>query len=517
MTSSYSPAPIRRIVIVGGGTAGWMSAALMSRSLGTQAYDITLVESEEIGTVGVGEATIPQILLYNDYLKIPEDEFVRETHATFKLGIEFVDWRRPGATYFHPFGVLGKEMDGIAFPHFWLRMLALGGHDDMGRFNPETLAARAGRFSHPVRGETPPAVKVNYAYQFDASLYAAYLRRYAEGRGVVRQEGRIVQVDQDSRNGYITGVRLDDGRVIGGDFFLDCSGFRGLLIEQTLKSGYEDWSRWLPCDRAAAVPCEKASLPDGSPAPTTPYTRATAREAGWQWRIPLQHRTGNGYVFCSQYMGEDEACEKLLSRLDGKALRDPKVLRFTTGHRRRMWDKNVVALGLASGFLEPLESTSIHLVQSGLAKLLAVFPKMGIEPSVVEHYNRDMLAEYVNVKDFLIAHYKVTERDDTPFWDYCRTMAVPDSLKSRLDMFQATAFSASTVTELFKEQSWFSVLWGQGMRPRNHHPMADVISEDELRVRLTEIRTAIQAHVDGMPSHDAFIAQHYASKMMPAL
>lgn len=498
---------IKRIVVVGGGTAGWMSAALLARALGTQVYDITLVESEEIGTVGVGEATIPQILLFNDYLKIAEHDFVRETNATFKLGIEFVDWQKPGSTYLHPFGMPGSDMDGIAFTHFWLRMVALGGNSDLGRYNPETEAARAGRFGRAEKNAPQPPVNLNYAYQFDASLYGAFLRRYAEARGVVRVEGRIVKVDQDGGSGHVKALHLENGRVIDGDFFLDCSGFRGLLIEQTLGAGYEDWSRWLPCDRAAAVPCERASLDDGSPAPITPYTRATAREAGWQWRIPLQHRTGNGYVFCSNYISEDEACAKLLSRLDGKAQRDPKVLRFTTGHRKAMWQKNVLALGLASGFLEPLESTSIHLVQAGLAKLLAVFPKDGFEPSVIARYNRDMLAEYENVKDFLIAHYHVTERDDTPFWTYCRTMDIPDSLKARLDTFAAIGHGSATTLELFKDPSWFAVLWGQGMRPRGYHPIADVISEDELKLRLSRVRTGIQACVDSLPTHDAFIAR----------
>ncbi|WP_040309297.1 tryptophan halogenase family protein [Asticcacaulis biprosthecium] len=504
-------AQIRNIVIVGGGTSGWMTAAGLSRVLGTQNYTITLVESEEIGTVGVGEATIPMIRMYNDLLGFDEDEFVRQTNASFKLGIEFVNWRRVGHTYFHPFGTIGVDTDGVPFTHFWQRLLALGGSDDYTRFNLESQAARQGLMGRLTDGNP---IKLNYAFHFDAALYAGFLRRYSEARGVVRKEGKIVKVNQDPQGGHLTSVALEDGRLIAGDLFIDCSGFRGLLIEQTLKAGYEDWSAWLPCNRAAAVPTERARLADGSDAPTTPFTRSTAQEAGWQWRIPLQHRTGNGYVFCNEYVSEDEAIGKLLGRLDGKPLKDPKILRFVTGHRRKMWDKNVIALGLASGFLEPLESTSIHLVQVGLAKLLTYFPKRGITPAIARRYNDEMLAEYVNVKDFLIAHYHVTERDDTPFWRYCKNMSIPDSLKSRLDLFAATGQAAVLPTELFKEQSWFSVLVGQGVLPRDYHPVADAVSEDEVRLRGSRMQAAIQARIKPLVSHDAFIARHCAAAAM---
>ena len=502
-------AHIKNIVIVGGGTSGWMTAGALARVLGTQTYTITLIESDEIGTVGVGEATIPHITTYNKLLGFDEDEFIRETNATFKLGIHFVDWKKPGESYIHPFGVYGVDMDGIPFHNFYLRLHEEGQAGDIALYNAETMAARVSRFAR-VRPEGPMP-GINYAFQFDASLYAAYLRRFSEKRGVVRKEGKVVKVNQDPMSGNVTSLQLENGSEVKGDFFIDCSGFRGLLIEQTLKSGYEDWSKWLPCNRAAAVPCERVMNEDGTFAPITPYTRATARESGWQWRIPLQHRTGNGYVFCNDYISEDEACEKLLTRLDGKEMRDPKVLRFVTGHRKKMWNKNVVALGLASGFLEPLESTSIHLVQVGIAKLLTMFPKMGINEATTEVFNREMLGEYVNVKDFLIAHYNVTEREDTPFWQYCKNMDVPDSLKARLDMYVHTGQPNATLVELFKDTSWFSVLWGQGLRPKSHHPVADVISEDDLRVRLGNIRKGVADRVKTMVDHDAFIAKNCAS------
>ncbi|ESQ84145.1 hypothetical protein AEAC466_10385 [Asticcacaulis sp. AC466] len=492
---------ISKVVIVGGGTAGWMTAAMLAKTMGTQAYDITLIESEQIGTVGVGEATIPPIQMFNSVLELDEDEFVRETNATFKLGIRFNSWFMPGSSYFHPFGFMGQDMDGIGFSHFWLRFARLSGNVDFGRFNVETMAANENRF-----GRTPPAdgrekYGLNYAFQFDAALYAAYLGKYAQKRGVKRVEGLVVAVDQEAESGFVTGVRLKDGPTIAGDLFIDCSGFRGLLIEETLKAGYENWSEWLPCDRAAAVPCDR------NPGPITPYTTSTAQEAGWQWRIPLQHRTGNGYVFCSDFISEDAACEKLLGRLDGAAQKDPKVLRFTTGHRRKIWDKNVIAVGLASGFLEPLESTSIHLTQSVITKLISLFPKFGVQQSVIDQFNRDILADYVNVKDFLIAHYKVTGREDTPFWKRCKSMDIPDSLKHRLEIFKTTGHIHVQPHELFKEASWFAVLVGQGLFPDNYHPLADTISEDALRQRLARIRTGITDRVNGLPAHDAFVGR----------
>lgn len=491
---------IKRIVIVGGGTAGWMAAACLSKILGRDLYEITLVESDDIGTVGVGEATIPQIHFFNKVLDINEDDFIRETNATIKLGIRFVDWKSVGESYFHPFGSFGLDMDGVLFSHFWLRWVASGGDPDSAIFNVETLAAREGRFARTPAGHRPDLPKVTYAFQFDASLYAAWLRRYAESRGVIRIEGRIIDVVQDAQTGFVTRLKTDKGAEIDGDFFIDCSGFRGLLIEQTLGTGYEDWSRWLPCDRAVAVPTEK---PAG---PTRPYTTATAREAGWQWHIPLQSRTGNGYVFCSDFISEDEATTKLLSRLDGKPLRDPKILRFKTGHRKQMWNKNVLALGLASGFLEPLESTSIHLVQSGLAHLMTMLPRKEFSQTIASQYNREMLAEYDNIKDFLIAHYHVTDREDTPFWKRNKAMEIPDSLKARLEIFRSSGQAAVQQTEMFREPSWFAVLMGQGFYPKDHHPVAEILPAEELSRRMAHIRRSVRQRVDSMPRHDDFIA-----------
>ena len=496
---------ISRIIIVGGGTAGWMTAAALSKFFGTHRHSIILIESEQIGTVGVGEATIPMIQLYNNSLGLDENEFVRETNATFKLGIEFVDWRRKGHSYFHPFGMIGVDMDGIGFIHYWFRWQKLGGSLDYSHFNAETEAARALRFKR-TQGETGPKVMpdINYAFQFDASLYAAYLRRFAEKRGVRRVEGKIIDVKQDSESGEVQSVKLDSGEELAGDFFIDCSGFRGLLIEQLYKAGYDDWSHWLPVNRAAAVPCE-------STGELLPYTRSIARDAGWQWRIPLQHRIGNGYVYSDRYISEDEAATKLLENLDGKPLAEPRTLRFVTGRRRKSWVQNCVAIGLSSGFLEPLESTSIHLIQVAIAKLLAMFPKDGMNPILINRFNKEMAFEYEHVKDFLIAHYKITEREDTPFWKYVKHMDIPDSLKEKLETFRTRSEVMARHEELFKEQSWFAVLAGQGFMPESYHPVADAISEDELRLRLTRIRTGIQNRINGMQDHKEFIRQNCLS------
>jgi tryptophan halogenase len=495
---------VRDIVIVGGGTAGWMSAAALAKVLGAQAYSITLVESEEIGGVGVGEATIPPITLFNKLLGLDEDAFVRETQATFKLGIEFVDWRRPGHSYLHPFGPFGVEANGVAFSHYWLRWVASGGDPDNLRFIAEAEAARQGRFMRTTGPKPAHLPSINYAFHFDASLYAAYLRRYAERRGVRRVEGRVVDVRLEPETGFIASVALADGRSLQGDLFLDCSGFRGLLIEQALHAGYEDWSRWLPVDRAVAVPSRRVEDP-------APLTRSTAREAGWQWRIPLQHRTGNGYVFCEEFLGADEAVDRLMRRLDGEALAEPRLLKFTTGRRRASWVRNCVALGLSSGFLEPLESTSIHLVQAAIAKLLAMFPKRGFDPRVTAQFNRELEADHLGIRDFIIAHYKATERDDTPFWRRCRTMEIPDSLGEKLELFRTRGEVLADPQDLFKEMNWFAVLYGQGITPEDHHPIADVMSEDELSLLLANVRKGVQQRVSGMPKHQDYIDSHCAA------
>jgi tryptophan halogenase len=491
---------IEHVVIVGGGTAGWMAAAALAKSLGTERRRITLVESEEIGTVGVGESTIPPIQLYNRLLGIDEDEFVRETNATFKLGIEFVDWRRIGHSYFHNFGLLGADLKtGITFNHYWLRSLKAGGDPDQLKFSVEAQAARLGKFGRTEPSQTGLQPNVNYAFQFDAATYAAYLRRYSERRGVIRKEGKVVNVRQESETGYIEAVELADGSTVAGDFFIDCTGFRGLLIEGVYEAGYEDWSHWLPNDRAAAVPAEAMRNP-------TPFTLAKALEAGWQWRIPLQHRTGNGYVFCSEYVSDDEAAAQLLSSLEGRALADPKVLRFQAGRRKKSWVKNCVALGLSSGFLEPLESTSIHLIQVAVVKLLDYFPDRHPDEILIDRFNEEMQFQYESIRDFIIAHYKVTERDDTAFWQYCKNMSIPSTLADKIELFATRGEVKPRPSDLFSEVSWFAILYGQGIVPSAYHPVADTMSEDDLDLTLARIRSAIKKRVDELPSHGQFIA-----------
>jgi tryptophan halogenase len=491
---------IENIVVVGGGSAGWMAAAALAKVLGTQTRNITLVESEEIGTVGVGEATIPAIINFNQLLGINEDDFVSETHATFKLGIEFVNWRKLNHRYFHQFGLLGAELkNGVAFTHYWQRWIGGVDNGDISDFSAETLAAREGRFGKAATGPRS-SPNINYAYQFDAASYAAYLKRYSEQRGVTRIEGRVVDVRQNAATGFITALQLNDGREIAGDLFIDCSGFVGLLIEQRLQAGFEDWSHWLPNNRAIAVPTAKTGDPD-------PFTQSVAYEAGWQWRIPLQHRTGNGYVFCDQFVSEDQATANLLSRVVGEALAEPRTIRFKAGKRKRAWVKNCIALGLASGFLEPLESTSIHLVQVGIMRMFAFFPDKSFDPLLAKRYNDEMDLLYDNIRDFLVAHYFVTERDDSPYWDYCRTMSVPDSLLDKLELFRMRGEIVPDPRALFTESSWFAVLVGQGIRPRGFHPVAHSMSEDELALNMGRIKRAIRERVSELPLHGAFLKE----------
>lgn len=496
---------IRDFVIVGGGTAGWMAAAALAKCAGTQ-HRITLIESEEIGTVGVGESTIPPIQLFNRLLGIDEDEFVRETNATFKLGIEFVDWRRVGHSYFHNFGLLGADLHtGISFNQYWLRWAQSGGDPDQLRFSAEAEAARLGKFGRtPSAGGNQP--NINYAFQFDASTYAVYLRRYSERRGVVRREGKVVDVRQHPETGCIEAITMADGSSVRGDFFIDCSGFRGLLIEQVYKAGFEDWAHWLPNDRAAAVPAERMAQP-------SPFTVAQARDAGWQWRIPLQHRTGNGHVYCSSYMTDDEASAVLVDSLDGTALGQPKLLRFKAGRRRASWVKNCLALGLASGFLEPLESTSIHLVQAAITKFLDYFPRRRPDPILIDRFNDEMRFQYETIRDFIIAHYKVTEREDTEFWRYCKHMSVPDTLVEKLELFESRGEVKPRWADIFSEVSWLAILYGQGLTPKGHHPIADQMAEDDLELTLSRIRAAIKQRVDALPAHGDFIRSCCAARV----
>ena len=491
--------PIRDIVIVGGGTAGWMTAAALSRFLETRSGDwrVTLVESDDIGTVGVGEATIPQIRLFNAGLGIDEDDFLRETQGSIKLGIEFDGWLRPGHRYMHAFGPTGRDLGLIGFHHYWLRGRALGLDAPFGAYSYNEAAAYAGRF---MRGDNSATAlqPLVHAYHFDAGLYAVYLRRYAETRGVVRIEGRIAGVGRDATSGDIAALTLEGGTTVAGQLFIDCSGFRGLLIEQSLGAGYEDWSQWLACDRAMAVPCASAG-------DFTPYTRSTARPAGWQWRIPLQHRTGNGYVYSSACVSDDEAAATLLANLDGEALADPRPLRFTAGRRKAVWVNNVVAIGLASGFLEPLESTSIHLIQSGIARLLQFLPDSGIDPAAVAEFNRLSAWEIERIRDFIILHYKATTRDDTPFWCRARDMAIPPDLAERIALFRATGQIRRDQDELFTDLAWSQVMIGQGIVPEAHHPLARLLGDDDIQGFLGSLRQAIAGAVATLPSHSNFL------------
>jgi tryptophan halogenase len=493
---------IREIVIVGGGTAGWMAAAAMSTLLRDNRIRIRLVESEAIGTVGVGEATIPHIHYFNRLLGIDENEFVRRTNATFKLGIEFVNWGRVGDRYIHPFGVYGQDMEGLHFHHFWLRHAKESGGRPLDDYSIAVLAARAGKFQRPdLTRKDSPLSTIAYAFQFDASLYAAYLRQVAEQRGVVRLEGKIVGVEQDSSNGNVEGVRLESGAQVAGDLFIDCSGFRALLIEQTLQSGFEDWSAYLPCDRAVARACRKTGDP-------VPYTRSTAKAAGWQWRIPLQSRTGNGHVYSSDHLSDELALESLNADLDGEAISEPNFLRFKAGVRRKPWNKNVVSLGLASGFLEPLESTSIHLVQSGIGRLMTNFPDKAFNQHDIDYFNRRTILEFEQIRDFIILHYKATQRDDSPFWNYCREMPVPQTLADRMAVFQENGRLYRHDNELFSETSWLAVLNGQNVHPKRYHPIADILPSDELDSRMARIARAMSQNVERMPTHQQFI-DHY--------
>jgi tryptophan halogenase len=492
-----SDSPIRNIVIVGGGTAGWMAAAAFSKLLGR--CSVRLVESEEIGTVGVGEATVPHLKLFNQVLEIDETQFVRETRGTFKLGIQFVDWARIGDVYVHGFGQIGHEYGLLPFHQYWLKAAALGRAAEIGEYSLNTSAAARGKFMVSAQDvpKNSPLADIAYAYHFDAGLYAKFLRRYAEARGARRTEGKVVEVVQ-GEDGFIEAIVLQSGERIAGDLFIDCSGFRGLLIEQTLHAGYEDWSHWLPCDRAVAVPCENIG-------PPTPYVRCTAREAGWTWRIPLQHRTGNGYVYSSRYISDDEAAKNLLGWIDGAARAEPRVLRFTGGRRRKAWINNVVALGLASGFLEPLESTSIYLIQSGIARLVNLFPDRGFSRTLIDRYNAQTDFEIERIRDFLILHYCATERDDTPFWNYCRTMDIPQPLREVIELFRDSGRFYRQAEELFALTSWVEVMIGQRISPRTWHPAVDLLPDDKLDKLIEGVRQVIVNCVDAMPMHQQFI------------
>ncbi|NYT41968.1 tryptophan 7-halogenase [Sphingomonas sp. R-74633] len=499
MTVSDAPSQrVRSVVILGGGTAGWMTATALARQFG-RTLNITLLESEEIGIVGVGEATIPTIHWFNQLIGLDEGAFLRETKASFKLGIEFVDWVRPGHRYFHPFGDYGVRFQGVAFHHRWAKARAEGLDLPLSAFSLAAELAGQGRFAMPTGDARSILSTLGYAYHFDASLYARHLRGIAEAAGVTRVEGKLQDVERDSETGLVTALTTQRGDRLEGELFIDCSGFRALLIDGVMQSPFEDWSHWLPCDRAVAVPCERLDE-------TTPFTRSTARPAGWQWRIPLQHRIGNGHVFDSRFMSEDEATGILMSNLDGEALAEPRMLRFKAGTRRKAWVGNVVALGLSSGFLEPLESTSIHLIQSGIAKLLTLFPDRDMDPMLAERYNALLGADMDNIKDFLILHYHANPGRTEPFWVERREMALPESLVAREEQYRRSGRLMLGSEELFRDASWLAVLNGQDIVAQDYNPLADVLDSAANTAQVRQVAEVIQRAAPTLPLHDAALA-----------
>lgn len=485
---------IKRVVIAGGGTAGWMVAAIMSKTIG-KVIDISVVESDEIGTVGVGEATIPPLVRYNQLCQINEKEFMAAVQATFKLGILFENWRDVNEDYIHSFGNTGTDHWSAGFQHIWLSGRRKGIAEEYGAYCLELRAAQENKFAHlPKNG-------LNYAFHIDATLYAKFLRKRSEECGTKRVEGKIVKVNTDPESGFITSLTLASGEDIAGDLFIDCTGFRGVLIEQTLHAGYEDWSHWLPCDSAVAIQTE-------STGPAVPYTRAIAREAGWQWRIPLQHRVGNGMVYCSRYISDEDARETLLANIEGKLLTEPRVIKFRPGQRLKQWSKNCVTMGLSSGFLEPLESTSIHLIQKSAIRLMQLFPQDRIVQTDIDEFNKQARFDIETIRDFIILHYCVTNRQDTPFWRHCRNMEIPETLAHRIRLFKETGRVFREPNELFAENSWLQVMLGQGLVPEQYHPVVDAMGDEELDRFLKQIKSHVDTTVAQLPDHEAYIEQY---------
>jgi len=494
---------VTSVTIVGGGSAGWMAAAALANAL-REGVPIHLVESDEIGIVGVGEATIPPIKLFNQSLGIDENDFLRATAGSFKLGIRFTGWGREGHSYFHPFGAYGADFDLVPLHQYWLRERARGDASPLDDLSMAWAAASRGRFERPLADRRRIQSTHDYAYHFDAGLYGRYLRTYAEARGVVRHEGKVADVVVGGADGRIERLRLEDGREITADLFIDCSGFRALLIGGALETPYRDWTRWLPCDRAVTVPCASAG-------DFAPYTSSTARAAGWQWRIPLQHRTGNGYVYSSAYISDDEAADTLLANLDGEKLAEPRLLRFTTGRREVFWKNNCIALGLAAGFMEPLESTSLHLVQTGISRLLALWPDRDFDPLAAAEYNRVTAEEYERIRDFLILHYHLTERTDSALWRDCAAMEVPDELAWKIAHFRRSGRLVSAGPELFQNANWLAVHIGQGNWPERYDPLADARGRADAASILAGIRRVAEEAAEAMPSHREYIARHCAA------
>jgi len=483
--------PVKKVIIVGGGTAGWMAAASVSKLIGNTVR-VSVVESDEIGTVGVGEATIPSMITLHKLLNIDERDFMTSVQGTFKLGISFENWKNVNENYIHSFGFTGKDCWAAGFQHFWLKGKQQGLSSEFGDYCNELQAAKNNKFA------VLPNNGMNYAFHMDAGLYAKYLRKIAEKHGCQRIEGKITEVQTNSDTGYIERLILEKGQTIDGDLFIDCSGFSGLLINKTLNTEYEDWTEFLPCDSAVAVQTGSIEEP-------IPYTRSIAREAGWQWRIPLQHRVGNGMVFCSKHLSDDQAIQTLLDNVDGEVLSKPRIIKFTTGQRRQHWNKNCIALGLAAGFLEPLESTSIHLIQRGIIRLLQMFPTQGINQSDMDEFNAQMREEFLFVRDFIVLHYHVTERDDTPFWRQCRDMKIPETLQHRIDLFKDSGRIFQKDNDIFAENSWSQVMLGQGLMPEEFHPIVNMMTDKELENFLNSIKASVNNLVDQLPSHQQFI------------
>ncbi|GGD13478.1 tryptophan halogenase family protein [Aquisalinus flavus] len=498
------------IVIVGGGTAGWSAAAAIAGIVSRNVASVRLIESEEIGTVGVGEATLPHMKEFNDHIGVIEADMMQQANATFKLGIEFVDWGFKGSSYIHPFGVHGQPIGGARFHHQWVRATQSGHETNLQDYSYPIVASRAGKFDFPSKDQNQISSTYSYAYHFDAALYAGYLRRFAERRGAVRTEGKVTDVSLDGQSGDIASVTLESGEVVTADLFIDCTGFRALLIGETLGVAYQGWSKWLPCDRAVAVPCDRL------PGKLLPYTRSTARAAGWQWRIPLQSRTGNGYVYASDFISDDEAASTLLSNLDGAAQSDPRFLKFRAGRRVASWQKNCVAIGLSSGFLEPLESTSIYLIQQAITTLLTLFPRKTVDPALRAEFNRRVDLEYDRVRDFLILHYYANARDDAELWRYCRSMEVPDSLLEKLEFFRSTGHIETYTAGLFTPASWLAVYVGQGVMPQRYDRQADKQPLEEMLGEIRKLRAQIAERVDRMPSHGVFVEDYCPSNDVPA-
>ena len=502
MTSTQQTA-LKNIVIVGGGSAGWMAAAALSTMLSPQNVTITLIESDKIGTIGVGEATIPDMVNFNSMLGINEAEFLKAVNGTFKLGIEFIDWGQKGERYIHPFGNHGVDMNGIDFHQYWLHSKNGGHPAQLEDYSLCASAAKDHKFTMPDRNPRSLLSHIRYAYHIDATLYARFLRTYAEKRGVIRTEGTVIDVHQCPQSGYIQSLSLENGARIEGDFFFDCTGFRALLAEKTLNVEFDDWSHWLPCDRAQTVASEPSL-------PLLPYTKATAKSAGWQWRIPTQTRTGNGHIYASEFMDDQDAADILMAGLETPAMGEPRLIKFRTGCRKNIWTKNCIALGLSAGFLEPLESTSLYLIQMGISRFISLFPSGDISPVVRGEYNIQMQKEFDQVRDFIILHYKATQRSDSPFWDYCRTMAIPDSLTRKIELFRAAGRVFRYDDELFSKPSWVAVCLGQNIMPESCDPIVAALPYAQVNQSLESMSKAMTQAVEKMPTHETFLKRYGA-------